>query len=796
MHSGNVGCAFQYFYGSGSGSRFEKYGTGAPQNTCMNKPGVMGHQLADMTTIEMKMSKPEDLERDHYVRMLFRQLPGAVWTTDTDFNITYVAGRLANNMTPRAKPGMSIYEILGTRDPANRAIASHRAALAGKSQSFEDRFNGRWYKVFIEQLTDDSGKVAGCIGASFDITEQRTTQERLARSEALLAQAQRTAHIGSFEWDIASDLVTWSDELCRIHGIAPGKFEGTYEAFLKRVHPDDLERVKSSIFDALHHGMPFSYEHRIIRQDGNVRVLQTRGDVIKAKDGHAGKMAGCCWDITELKEAMASLERARSLLEATIEATADGLLVVDRKGTVTAYNKQFLALWRIPPDLASTRDDEKLLAYAAEQLEDVPQFLASTHELYRNPERETSDTLHFKDGRVFERYSRPQRIGEKITGRVWSFRDITERERLFRRALFLADATRLLSSLDVEPALDSVAHLSVPFIGDACAIDLLGTGHPRRLLVVTRDGGRPFNPEFQSRVMAGHASIYLMGTRSCMAVPLLVKEAVEGSMTFMAPPDRHYEQSDLEFAETLASRAALSVENGRLYRKAQEALKARDEFLTIAAHEIRGPITSIHLAVQGLQNGNVPLENMTKLFEIIEHEDRRLRRFVDELLDLDKIHTGQMYFNFEEVDLGDVVRDATSSLSPELLRSGSPLSITTQGHLSGKWDKYGLTQVAINLLSNAIKFGEGRPIEVNVREHEGLTTLEVKDQGIGMETEILGRIFDPFERGVSIRHYGGLGLGLYIVRTIVEGLGGTVQVDSTPNRGSTFTVELRTWKAS
>src|SRR5262249_42407741 len=152
------------------------------------------------------------------------------------------------------------------------------------------------------------------------------------------------------------------------------------------------------------------------------------------------------------------------------------------KGTVTTHNQRFLSLWQIPQDLAEEHDDERLLAYVCDQLEDPEKFLSSTRELYGHPERESFDMQHFRDGRVFERYSRPQQIGEQIVGRVWSFRDVTERERLLRRAVFLADATRLLSSLDIEPALDSVAHLAVPFMGDGCAIDLLGNGQPRRLL--------------------------------------------------------------------------------------------------------------------------------------------------------------------------------------------------------------------------------------------------------------------------------------------------------------------------
>ena len=109
-----------------------------------------------------------------------------------------------------------------------------------------------------------------------------------------------------------------------------------------------------------------------------------------------------------------------------------------------------------------------------------------------------------------------------------------------------------------------------------------------------------------------------------------------------------YSKPDLEFAETLARRAALSVENARLYRQAQDALRARDEFLTIAAHEIRGPITSIHMAIQGLQKGRCPASATPKFLEVIEREGRRLARFVGELLELEKIQSGEMYFNFEK----------------------------------------------------------------------------------------------------------------------------------------------------
>jgi signal transduction histidine kinase len=512
--------------------------------------------------------------------------------------------------------------------------------------------------------------------------------------------------------------------------------------------------------------------------------------VIRDESGAPTRIVGSCWDVTEWQEAKENLENARSLLEATIESTADGLLVVDLNGKVTAYNQRFLSCWQIPAELAEERDDAKLLGFVLNQLEEPEGFIQGVRRLYDNPDEESFDIIRLRNDRVLERRSIPQRVGGVSIGRVWSFHDVTERERLYRRALFLADATRLLASLDIEAALESLAHLSVPFIGEECAIDLLGNGAPRRLADVSRDCAQPIGPQLHGAVLAGHPILYNLEERSCMAAPLVVKDAVVGAITFIAPSDRHYTTQDLELAETIADRAALSVENAHLYKGAQEALRVRDEFLSIAAHEIRGPISSIHMAVQSLQKPGIPDVVRSKVLEIMDREDRRLTRFVDELLDLSKIRSGRLQFRFEQVDLADVVRDAASRLAPELAKTGSNLSIITEGRPIGRWDRFRLDQVATNLLSNAIKFGLGKPITVTVREKEGITTLLVKDQGVGIPQEMLEEIFKPFERASSVRHYGGLGLGLFIVRMIVQGLGGTVRAESRPNAGSTFTVEL------
>src|SRR6185369_1053591 len=138
-----------------------------------------------------RSSRARRLERDRFIRMVFRQMPGAVWTTDRNLCLTYVAGRLAKDVGLRARTGMTVFDVVGSHAPSNPVIARHRAALSGESQCFEYLFFGRWYAIFIEQLLADHDVVAGCIASAFDITEQRTIKERLSRSESFLAQAQR-----------------------------------------------------------------------------------------------------------------------------------------------------------------------------------------------------------------------------------------------------------------------------------------------------------------------------------------------------------------------------------------------------------------------------------------------------------------------------------------------------------------------------------------------------------------------------------------------------------------------------
>jgi PAS domain S-box-containing protein len=726
------------------------------------------------------------------LRLVFRHVPGTVWAVNRNLSFTYARGRLIDAAGLHADRllGTRVQDFLGTRDPADPGIARHLAALAGERQEFEYRYRDRWYAVFIDPMTAADGAVIGCVGAAFDITDRREAEARLLLSEARLVEAQRTAHVGSFEWDIGANAVSWTDELHRIYGLEPGQFPGTLAGFLARVYPEDLEVTRKVVAEACQTGGPFSYDHRITRSDGAVRTLRTKGEVFKDGEGRAVRLVGSCWDVTELADASRAREHLLSLLRATIESTDDGMLVVDLDRKVSVRNRQFLDLWHIPPHLADCGDDAILLSYVRDQLEDPDHFMQEVEEIYANPESESTGQVRCTDGRIFERYSAPQRIGNAVVGRVWCFRDISERERLLRSALFLSDASRLLASLEVEQALDGVARIALPYMGDGCAIDVFGAGGPRRLVAISRDPRTPISPELHPSVLAGNSLIYKVGSISYLGVPLLMKGKLAGAITFCAAAYRRYLPRDLEVAEELARRAALALDNGQLYRRAQEALRARDEFLSVAAHEIRGPLTSIHLAAQAIRKGKTQPGSMSNMLAVVEREDRRLSRFVDELLDLGHFREGRLQLQYEPVSLAQVVREVARQLDADVIRSRSSLSIVAEESVVGVWDRFRLGQVFTNLLSNAIKFGLGRPIEIRIRARSGRGITTVKDQGIGIEPDVLPRLFRPFERGVSQRHYGGLGLGLHIAKTIVEAMRGSIKVESSPKTGTIFTVEL------
>ncbi|WP_085938838.1 sensor histidine kinase KdpD [Anaeromyxobacter sp. Fw109-5] len=226
----------------------------------------------------------------------------------------------------------------------------------------------------------------------------------------------------------------------------------------------------------------------------------------------------------------------------------------------------------------------------------------------------------------------------------------------------------------------------------------------------------------------------------------------------------------------------------------REAVRARDDFLEIASHELRTPLTSLRLQLEGLKlagaRGVVTPERLAAKVDGALRQETRLARLVDELLDVSRIDRGELRLSPREADLGSAVRRAVERLSESAARAGTELRLALDEPLVARFDPEYLERAVGMVLANAIKYGAGKPVDVELARRGEAALVIVRDRGIGVDPCVRERIFERFERAVSPRHYGGLGLGLFVARRVIEAHGGTISVEGAPGEGATFRIEV------
>ncbi len=225
--------------------------------------------------------------------------------------------------------------------------------------------------------------------------------------------------------------------------------------------------------------------------------------------------------------------------------------------------------------------------------------------------------------------------------------------------------------------------------------------------------------------------------------------------------------------------------------QAQEAIRLRDEFLSIVSHELKTPLAALQLQLENLRQRTRHLDDaLIPRIDKIVHSGDRLGGLIESLLDVSRIATGRLTLNRELFDLGEVLAAVVDSLSASAEKSGSTLLPRLPGGLRGEWDRVRVEQVLTNLLSNAIKYGAGGPIEISLTGEGDEAVLRVADRGPGIPESEQPRIFGRFERSASLRHYGGMGIGLYVAREVVNAHGGSIAVINRDDGGACFTVRL------
>jgi PAS domain S-box-containing protein len=389
----------------------------------------------------------------------------------------------------------------------------------------------------------------------------------------------------------------------------------------------------------------------------------------------------------------------------------------------------------------------------------------------------------------------------------------------------------LTSSLDISETIQKAARLAVPGLADWCIVDLVGDAgelgqvaaahvDPEKEELARRLGrdvvprvrqgayqvlttGQPeLHPSLNELIWAGGLLgsgypelLRALGVLSYMCVPIRFRGRTLGVFNLLrAAPARRYDTSDLAMAEEFARRIGLAVDNARLFREAQDAIRARDEFLQIASHELKTPLTPLQLQldtlVRAFEKSGIQNERLMAKLDAAARQTSRLGRLVESLLDVSRITAGRIDLSLDRCDLSALVHEVADRFQAEAKRLGSEIKVFGGDAIVGQWDRLRVEQIVANLLSNAIKYGSGKPIEVDVRASADAVRIAITDRGIGIGQELMGRLFGRFERGVSLRNYGGLGLGLFIARQFAEAHGGTIVAQSQSGAGSTFTVLL------
>lgn len=537
-------------------------------------------------------------------------------------------------------------------------------------------------------------------------------------------------------------------------------------------------------------------------------------------------------DVDALRREVALLSRLVDALEAAAVAT-------DADGAVTYWSRSAERLygWRAEEVLG-----RNVLEVTAARLSRTE--AAAVAERLRRGETWSGElTVCRRDGSTFPALvtKAPMLDGAgRLVGVASTATDLTGLKRLEEEQRFLAQAgTILAQTLDYEATLSAVARLAVPFLADWCLVDVLDAGGLRRVALahpnpeqealgrrmeehirldpdtahglpwVLRTGKPELHPVVTDEDLRQIARdgrhlrlLRAVGMTSYMAVPLRAGGRVLGAISFISTdPGRRYGERDLALAQMLADRAGLAVDNARLYREATEAVRVRDEILTAASHDLKGPLAVVRGLAQHLRR-TVPAPDgaaaatLREGLDGIEDAVARMSALIAELVDVAHLQMGRpLPLRRGPVDLVALARRVVQEQQRTAVRHAVRLEAAAP-ELVGSWDADRLERVLRNLLSNAVQYSpDGGEVLVTVAAESGPegthAVLRVEDRGLGIPPADLPRIFDRFYRGANVAgRIPGTGVGLAVARQMVEQHGGTITAESREGAGSRFTVRL------
>ena len=619
-------------------------------------------------------------------------------------------------------------------------------------------------------------------------------ENEVAQRTAKLTEAQRIAHLGSWEWDIASNTLLWSDETFRIFGVEPQQSRISHDVFLQAVHPDDRQIVDGNVREALERRQPYSLDHRILLPDGTVRHVHEQAEVVCDEGGQPTGMVGTVLDITERKIAEKKLNENREILERMFENTHFHVVLLDPQFNFIRVNKAYADACGYTPDSFAGKNHFAL--YPSEELEAKFRNVVETGIPYTAyarpfewPDKPELGTTYW------DLAVHPVKAGgSKVEGILFTLLEVTERKKIEEERL-RAEA-RFRTVFDNAGDAIFIHEVQGRFLEvNQVACDRLGYSRDELLRLSPRDIDAPeemakFPQRLEVILAQGRITFEAVHvTRSGQHVPVEINACLT---------DFAGQQAVLSVVRDVTERRQYIEGLRKAQELAEEIATAKSNFLANMSHEIRTPMNAIIGLSQLALNKQTSAEVRNYLEKIL-NSSSSLMDILNDVLDLSKLEAGRMVVEHGAFDLNAVLENLDCMFAARAEEKYLDFNIEASPGIPRDLvgDALRLQQVLANLLGNAIKFTERGSVALKIslkQANERQLTLRfcVEDTGIGIAGDDIGKLFRPFNQldGSITRRFGGTGLGLSISHNLLQLMGGEFSVESTPGKGSAFCFEL------
>jgi PAS domain S-box-containing protein len=569
-------------------------------------------------------------------------------------------------------------------------------------------------------------------------------------------------------------------------------------------------------------------------KNGKLIDVESSFDTIINDENEIIGFMGIQRDITDRIAAAEALRKRESLLKAIFESTGDGILVVDNAGKVTHHNAEFNTMWKIPPELINTTDDEKLIAFVLNQFERPNQFLDKVKELYKSSKSDR-DILYFKDGRVFERNSEPLVVNNKVFGRVWGFKDISKQKRAEKLQKVLYNISNAVITTENVDQLIGIIHNELGKIIDTSnfyvafydkltdrfsrsflfdekiKIDEWEAGNSLSGYVVKNN--KPLlvtKKEMLKMQKAGEIENFGELAEVWLGIPLKMDELLYGILVVQSyKSEKAYSNADLDILSFVSGHIGLAIHKKQVeenlinaLEKANESDRLKTAFLQNISHEIRTPMNGILGFTSLLKDSSLSGDKQQKYIEIITKSGSRMLNTLNDLIDISRLETQQVKLSYSKININHELENLYAFFKPEAERKGLLFSFHTFLPTNKAYiltDHQKLFAILSNLIKNAIKYTPHGSIDFGYELKDQSLEFYVKDTGIGVLLDRQQAIFDRFVQAdiEDTKVFEGVGLGLSISKSYIEMLEGKIWVDSVENEGSTFyfTIPYKTTKS-